>query len=122
MKKLLRIVPLALIGLALSTSVASASIFSMAKGENPCLFGLANLKNHGYTENKTYTTEEIHQLLRASDIEARNVETLTPGQSYQLAYSCYVDHQLARITLQALPINNASRVITNIYWTATKPA
>ncbi len=121
MKKILSIFILSMAGLLVGTNVASASVFSDTQGENPCLFGLSNLKSHGFSENSTYTTEQIHHLLRDIDVEARNVETLAPGQSYQLAYSCYVDHNLARATLQALPVGNPNHVITNIYWSTTKP-
>ena len=121
MKNILRVTTLALLGLALSTSIASASVYSYARGENPCRFGLKNLENHGYNKDKTYTAEGIHQLLKDTDIEAKNVDTLVPGQSYYISYSCYVDHQLARTTLKAVPVNNAAHVITNIYWSATKP-
>jgi hypothetical protein len=120
MKKMLAIVALSAAALV-STNMASASVYSNHRGENACLFQLVNLKNHGFAEHNAYTSEQIHQLLNSSDIQAKNVDTLVPGQSYQLVYSCYVDHQLARATLQALPINNPNHVVTNITWQATKP-
>lgn len=115
MIKALKIVTLTFAGLLLSINIASASSMSTER-MNPCLFSLHNLQNHGYSENRSYTSEEIHNLLNRSDIVAKNVDTLVPGQSYQLVYSCYVDHQLARATLQALPVNSPAGVVTNITW------
>ncbi len=122
MKTLFKLITLSLAGLLLSTGIASASVYSHYTGENACMFTLSNLESHGFSPQNAYTSEAIHSLLNRVNVKAQNVDTLIPGQTYQLSYSCYVDHQLARITLQALPVNSPSHVITNITWGATKPA
>jgi len=122
MKKALPVLIFSLAGLLLSTNIASADSYNELNGENPCVFTLHNLKNHGFSTQRAYTGQQIHQLLNSIDVDTRNVDTIVPGQSYQLAYSCYVDHHLARATLQAVPASGATRIVSNIFWSATKPA
>lgn len=103
MKNSIRLLAFAGLGLAASANVALAA----PSPDTVCLSQLQELKFNGYVDNSVYTTEGITQILRASNLVPNFRNWVAPGETFRVSYNCYVDHQLAHMTLNAMPVGGA---------------
>lgn len=96
----------ALICLALSLSIGASTAIAADNAARPNLcYGQWNiLANNGYSPNATYSVGDIMQLFRNAQVAASPMY-LRADTNYRLVYNCYIDQQLAHVSLQAIPLN-----------------